>query len=117
MTYRNFEEIKEELDDKLKNGHPGNLQIQLTDKLLLHCADCNYGYDKDGNELVDSINFSFSFYGENIQAALTLDRDDEYFSIGYAEGQLLSSFEDFIEDCDNYELLLYIWDAIANWTL
>ena len=38
---RDLAEIKKELDEKLKNGHPGNLQVQLTDKILLHCADCN----------------------------------------------------------------------------
>ncbi len=114
---RQLEEIKSEIDEKLRIGHPGDLQIQLSDKCLMHCADANTEYDDEGNEHVKSMNFTFSYYGETIHCTLEQDDDFECFEMIYGEGHLLSSFGDFLNDDDTWPVLSYIWDAIANWEL
>lgn len=116
MKFRSLEEIKKDLERIMTVSHPGNMQLQISDRCILHCADCITDYDDENNDVVTGLDCSFSFYGEHIQA--TIQKDDEgYFGVGLAEGNLLSSFDDFIEDEDNADILKTIWSAVEKWQL
>lgn len=116
MKFRSLEEIKKDLEHIMTVSHPGNMQLQISDKCILYCADSITEYDDEDNEIVTGLDCSFSFYGEHIQATIQKD-DEDYFGVGFAEGNLLSSFDEFIEDEDNSDILKAIWDAVSNWQL
>lgn len=116
MKTRSFEEISADINRILEVSHPGNIQLQISDKCVLHQAERITEYDEDDNEILTGLDCSFSFYGEHIQASIKKD-DEDYFEVGFAEGSLLSSFIDFIEDDDNSEIFKAIWNAVEKWTI
>lgn len=116
MKFRTLEEIKNDLSKIMEISHPGNIQLQISDKCILHTADCITDFDDDDNEIITGLDCSFSFYGEHVQATIEKDEED-FFCVGYAEGTLLASFDDFIEDEDNKDILKAIWESVSNWQL
>jgi len=114
MKFRSLEEIKKDLEHIMKVSHPGNMQLNISDKCILHYAERITDYDKDDNEITTGLDCSFTFHGEHIQATINKD-DEDYFGVGYAEGSLLSSFDNFIKDEDNTDILKAIWDAVSEW--
>lgn len=117
MKIRSLEEVSKDLERIMAVSHPGNMQLQISDKCILHYAECITDYDKDDNEVLTGLlDCSFSFYGEQIYATLKKDEDD-CFEVVFAEGNLLSSFDDFIEDEDNHEVLKAIWNTVSEWHL
>lgn len=115
MKLRPINEFKAELEEKLKVSHPGNLQVEIGDKLFLYYAESHDNeYDDDDNELMTGMFLSVGYYGEHHDVIIR--KKDTELSISYTSGELSNQLWEFIdEELEDY--IQVIWNAVENWTL
>jgi len=113
MELKPLENFKAELTKRLEVSHPGDLQIQIGDKLLLYYAEeQNTNVDDDGNEFMERMFMSVEYYGEHHEAMIY--KLDGELRISYTEGDLSDKLWDFIED-ELSEYIQILWDAVEKW--
>ena len=114
MKIRNLEEISKDLERIMAVSHPGNMQLQISDKCLLYYAERITDYDDEDNEFMTAMFLSLEYYGEHHDAVVRM-RDDEIYT-STAGGDLSDKLFDFIED-ELQDHMIILWNAIDKWSL